>query len=51
MGDDLLAGPCTGDVSIALFVGALWKLGVGAWLVCVTVCCGCLAGGNLFYLG
>ena len=25
------------------FIGALWHLGGGAWLVCVAVCCGCLA--------
>ena len=46
MGNDQLAGPCTDDVGVAFFVGALWQLGGGAWVVCVVVCCGCLAGGN-----
>ena len=51
MGDDLLAGPCTGDVGVTNSVGALWQLGGGAWLVCVAICCGYFVGGNLFYLG
>ena len=38
MGDDPLAGPCTDNLGVALFVGALWQLGGGAWLVCVAVC-------------
>ena len=33
MGDDQLAGPCTGDVGIANSVGVLWQLGGDAWLV------------------
>ena len=30
MGDEQLAGPCTDNVGIAFFVGALWQLGGGA---------------------
>ena len=51
MGDDQLVGPFTGEVGVANSVGALWQLGGGASVVCVSVCCGCLAGGNPFYLG
>ena len=40
MGDDLLAGPCTCNVGVAVFVGALWPLGCGAMLVCVAACWG-----------
>ena len=29
MGDDRLAGPCTGNVGIADFFGALWLMGDG----------------------
>ena len=37
MGDDGLAGPCTGNVGVANSVGALGLLGGGAWLVGVFV--------------
>ena len=31
MRDDQLAQPCTGNVGVANFVGALWSEGGGAW--------------------
>ena len=46
MVDDLIAEPYTDEVGVANFVGALWELGGGAWVICVAVCCGCFVGGN-----
>ena len=38
MGDDGLAGPCTGNVGVANSVGALWQLGGGALALFFVFC-------------
>ena len=37
MEDDQLAGPCTSDVGVANSVGALWSVGGGALVFCISV--------------
>ena len=51
MGDEQLAGLCTGGVGVSNSAGALWSLGGGTRVFCVAVRCACFVGGNLFCLG